>query len=137
MQGALIGSCRLHSRSTQLLPSHIHIDTPSLLGQLSHCREVGHNELGRRACVDRAAEEPVHQPIMERKVGCQILAPQSAGPQNLCHVLVRRLATVPHRQEKGDVGVIGTRQRVFHEHIGIGVMQTYALIVANLPLDGV
>ena len=72
---------------------------------------------------------------MESEIGRQILTPQAAGPQNLRHVLIGRLAAVTHCQQQRNIGVIGPRQRVLHEHIGIGVMQTDALIVADLALN--
>ena len=77
----------------------------------------------------------MHKSVMESEIGRQILTPQTAGPQNLRHVLIGRLAAVSHRQEERNIGVIGPRQRVLHEHVGIGVMQTDTLIVTDLALD--
>ena len=50
-------------------------------------------------------------------------------------MFVGGLAAVAHCEQQCDIGVIGARQRVLHEHVSVGVMETDALIVADLALD--
>jgi hypothetical protein len=91
----------------ELLPGVGQVDGAGFALELAHGSQVRHDKARGRPGMDRAADEPVHEAVVEFEVGREVLAAHRGLANHLRHVPVAVETRIADGQEQGDVGVVG------------------------------